>query len=114
MSLKSFLGLESDAEAARAEKQSLVEQLRSKQQTVVGEFTPLTAGLAVAQDAVLLKGGPFDGQETKVPRGSAQHERPAASTDGFYPARYRRTKQRTEDGLTVFQFSEPVISLEAR
>ncbi len=107
MSFKSFVGLETDAEAARAEHDALVLSLRAKQQPpVVGEFTPQTAGLALAQDAVILRGGPFDGTETKVPRGSAQYERPAGGTDGFFPARYKRTAKRTEDGLTVFQFQD--------
>jgi hypothetical protein len=108
MSFKELSGSDSLADQAKAEHETLIQKLRSKQITVVGDFTPQTAGLALAHDAVLLKGGPFDGTETKVPRGAAQYERPAASTrDGdppFVPARYFRTKQRSDDGLTIFQF----------
>jgi hypothetical protein len=95
---------ETHVEEAKAAHLALIEKLRSVQKTVVGEFTPATAGLALAQDSILLSGGPFDGQETKVPRGAALHERPAAGTDGFWPARYFRTKQRTEAGLQIFKF----------
>ena len=130
MSFKDFAGSEDQAEAARSANESLGEALRAKRvryidgrleawpegpkyaEPVQGEFSPQTAGLAVAVDAILLRGGPFDGLETKVPRGAANYERPTAGSrpedPPFVPARYRRTKQRdTDSGLTVFSYSEP-------
>lgn len=128
MSIKSDLArTDREAEAARSESADLVSQLRAKThrfnadgkletwrdgpkyaEPVRGEFSPQTAGLAVAHDGILLKGGPFDGTESKVPRGVNQYERPAADRDRFVPARYQRTKQRDpESGLTVFQYQEP-------
>ena len=101
------------AAAARAESAALTEKLRSAQTTVPAEFSPQTAGLAVQIDGVRLTGGPYDGYEVKVPRGAASYERPAGGTDGFYPARYRRTAKRTEDGLAVFEYQEPAVAASA-
>jgi hypothetical protein len=128
MSFRDLSQSENQADRAKADSAELADRLQTKThrlvdgkleswrdgprmaEPVAGEFTPQTAGLAVLHDSVVLKGGPFDGQETKVPRGAVLHERPAANPGGFYPARYRRSGKRTEDGLTVFQFQEPAIA----
>ena len=132
MSIKSDLARsERQTEEAKAEAAELTRKLQAKThrysadgklevwqegpkyaQPIDGGFKPQTAGLAVSHDGALLKGGPFDGTETKVPRGAAQYERPAGSPAGFIPARYQRTKQRDADsGLTVFQYQELAVSL---
>jgi hypothetical protein len=122
--IKDLAPSESLAETAQQQSARLTELLRSKRarwgddprqpepwpggpelaKPVHGDFTPATAGLALLTDGAMLKGGPFDGVETKVPRGATMFERPAAGADGFVPARYQRTKQRTEDGLMVFAY----------
>lgn len=132
MSFKDLAGTEDQADAARKANETLGEALRAKRvryvdgrlepwpdgpkfaEPVQGEFSPQTAGLAVATDAILLRGGPFDQTETKVPRGAVAYERPTAGSRDddppFVPARYRRTKQRdTDSGLTVFSYQEPEV-----
>ena len=133
MSIKSELAhTDRQAAEAKAAAASLAEQLRQKThryspdgklrrwsdgpkfaEAQPAEFSPQTAGLAVQIDGIRLSGGPYDGYEVKVPRGAASYERPAGGTDGFYPARYRRTAKRADDGLAVFQYQELVSAASA-
>jgi hypothetical protein len=136
MSFKDLASNDSLAEQARQANESLSEALRAKRVRYVdgrleawpdgpkyavpvqGEFSPQTAGLAVAHDGILLKGGPFDDCEAKIPRGAALYERPTAGIrpddPPFVPARYKRTSRRDADsGLTVFQYQELEVAASA-
>jgi hypothetical protein len=111
MSFKDLSSSDTAVEAAKAEHVALLASLRAKQKTVTGEFTPQTAGLALLTDGAMLRGGPFDGIECKVPRGAGHYDRPTADPAGlafFVPARYSRTGKRDESGLAVFQYQEAV------
>jgi hypothetical protein len=127
MSLKELAGSDAIAETEKEKSAKLAEMLSEKKfrwegdklmpwpegekfaRPAAPEFTPQTAGLALANDQVVLKGGPFDGSEVRVNRGLQVYERPTADATGlshFVPARYRRTAKRSEDGLTIYQYQE--------
>ncbi len=108
--VKEFYGRESDADSAKHEAAELRQQLQSKQITVKVEFKPQDFGLGSLPEAVLLVGGPFDALQLALARGTPEYTRPAANADAgnhYVPAVYRRTKERTSDGLTIFRYLLP-------
>jgi hypothetical protein len=107
--IRELEGRESDADEARREEAALVAKLRSKQITVDGGLTPADVMQTGPPEGAVLKGGPFDGLAVSVARGASEFTRPAASPgvgNPFVPAKYRRTKERSKEQLTVFQFAD--------
>jgi hypothetical protein len=109
--VKELYGQQSDAEEAKAERDALIETLRSKQVTVAGEYQPNMFGDRGLPEYVKLSGGPAAGAEVAVPRGHQEYRRaslnPEPGGNTFITITYRRTKDRTKDGLPVFEFVAP-------
>lgn len=76
---------------------------------VQGDFTPeMFGGPNRSQEDVILHGGPYDGHEQRITRGTKEHSLPMPHPDpgpgrpDIIPAVYRRTGRRDADGLAIF------------